>query len=46
MAIEHINTKDAIADPLTKSLAANLFNEHVVSMGVMTSFDVLACWEQ
>lgn len=30
-----------VADPLTKGLAHKLFNEHVNSMGVLSSFDVL-----
>jgi hypothetical protein len=33
--IDHISTKEMIADPLTKGLPPNVFLEHVVNMGLM-----------
>lgn len=36
---EHTNAKAIIVDPLTKG--PKLFNQHVVSMGVLSPFDLL-----
>jgi hypothetical protein len=35
--LEHIGTKQILADPLTKGLPPNIFEEHVVSMGLLES---------
>jgi hypothetical protein len=35
--LEHIRTKDMLADPLTKGLPHNVFKEHLVGMGLMAS---------
>jgi hypothetical protein len=36
-ALEHISTKKILADPLTKVLPPNIFQEHVVGMGLLES---------
>lgn len=38
--IQYINIESISADPLTKCLAPTLFNENVISMVVLTSFDL------
>jgi hypothetical protein len=35
--IEHISTKQMLADLLTKDLTPNIFRDHVVSMGLLES---------
>lgn len=35
--LEHIRTRDMLADPLTKGLPPNVFNEHLAEMGLMES---------
>lgn len=40
--VEDINTEDMIGDSLTKGLMPKLFDEHVYSMDVLISFDLLA----
>jgi hypothetical protein len=35
--IEHISTKQMLADPLTKGLPPNIFRDHVTSMGLLES---------
>ena len=37
ISLEHIRTKDMLADPLTKGLPPNVFKEHIASMGLMES---------
>jgi hypothetical protein len=37
MSLEHIGTKDMVADPLTKGLPPNVFKEHLVGMGLRES---------
>lgn len=44
MVIEHISIDDMVADQLTKGLTAKLFNEHMVIMGVLSSYDILGQW--
>lgn len=39
--IEHIDTEVMIVDPLTKSLTPKLFNQSVISVGMLSSFDLL-----
>jgi hypothetical protein len=34
---KHISTKKMLVDPLTKGLPSNMFNEHVVGMGLRES---------
>lgn len=41
IVVKHTNTETMIADPLTKGLAAKVFKEHVIKMGVVNSFDIL-----
>jgi hypothetical protein len=36
--LEHIGTKEMLADPLTKDLLPHIFEEHVAGMGLMESF--------
>jgi hypothetical protein len=33
--IEHISTKQMLADPLTKDLPPNIFRDHVAGMGLL-----------
>jgi hypothetical protein len=35
--LEHISTKKILADPLTKGLPPNIFQEHVADMGLLES---------
>jgi hypothetical protein len=35
--LEHIRTKDMLADPLTKGLPPSVFKEHLAGMGLMGS---------
>ncbi|KAG8056507.1 hypothetical protein GUJ93_ZPchr0002g23482 [Zizania palustris] len=35
--LEHISTKKMLADPLTKGLPPNIFQEHVAGMGLLES---------
>jgi hypothetical protein len=35
--LEHIGTKEMLADPLTKDLPPHIFEEHVAGMGLMES---------
>jgi hypothetical protein len=37
ISLEHISTKQMLADPFTKGLPSNVFNEHVVGMGLRES---------
>ena len=37
ISLEHIRTKDMLADPLTKGLPPNLFKEHLAGMGLRES---------
>jgi hypothetical protein len=37
ISLEHIRTKDMLADPLTKGLPPNVFKEHLAGMGLMGS---------
>lgn len=37
---EHIKKEVMIVDPLAKGLASKLFNEHVMSVGVLITFGV------
>lgn len=39
--VEHLSTKEMIADPLTKGLRPIVFSKHVENMGIIKSFDVL-----
>lgn len=39
--IEHIDTGNMLADPLTKGLTVGIFRNHVIHMGLVKSFDVL-----
>ena len=36
LSIEHIGTDSMLADPLTKGLSPNKFEEHVAHMGVIS----------
>jgi hypothetical protein len=36
--LEHISTKKMLADPLTKGLSPNVFQEHVADMGLLEIF--------
>ena len=36
--LEHLSTKKMLADPLTKGLPPNIFQEHVADMGLLESF--------
>ena len=37
ISLEHIRTKDMLADPLTKGLPPSVFMEHVAGMGLRES---------
>jgi hypothetical protein len=37
ISLEHIGTKDMVADPLTKGLPPNVFKEHLADMGLRES---------
>ena len=37
ISLEHISTKQMLADPLTKGLPPSVFREHVTGMGLMES---------
>jgi hypothetical protein len=37
ISLEHIGTKDMVADPLTKGLPPNVFQKHLVGMGLRES---------
>ena len=37
ISLEHIKTKDMLADPLTKVLPPNVFKEHLSGMGLRVS---------
>jgi hypothetical protein len=37
ISLEHIGTKDMVADPLTKGLPPNVFQKHLAGMGLMES---------
>ena len=37
ISLEHIRTKDMLADPLTKGLPPSVFSEHVAGMGLRES---------
>ena len=39
--IEHLATKNILADPLTKGLTVGVFQSHATNMGVVKSFDIL-----
>lgn len=39
--VEHIDTEEMIADPLTKGLHPKFFKKHVIAMGIVDDFDVL-----
>lgn len=38
--IEHIDTKDMIADPLTKALSPTIFRNHTNNIGLVSPFNV------
>ena len=40
--VEHIDTTNMLADPLTKGLRPITFQRHVFNMGIIKSFDVLS----
>ena len=37
ISLEHIRTRDMLADPLTKGLPPNVFREHLAGMGLRES---------
>jgi hypothetical protein len=37
ISLEHIGTKDMVADPLTKGLPSNVFQKHLAGMGLRES---------
>jgi hypothetical protein len=37
ISLEHIRTKEILADPLTKGLPPNVFREHLAAMGLWES---------
>jgi hypothetical protein len=37
ISLEHIRTKDMLADPLMKGLPPSVFKEHLADMGLMGS---------
>jgi hypothetical protein len=37
ISLEHIATKEMLADPLTKGLPPNVFGEHITGMGLRES---------
>jgi hypothetical protein len=37
ISLEHIGTKEMLADPLTKGLPPNVFGEHIAGMGLRES---------
>jgi hypothetical protein len=37
ISLEHVRTKEMLADPLTKGLPLNMFREHLASMGLQES---------
>jgi hypothetical protein len=37
ISLEHIGTKDMVADPLTKGLPPNVFQKHLAGMGLRES---------
>ena len=37
ISLEHISTKNMLADPLTKGLPPNVFMEHIAGMGLRES---------
>jgi hypothetical protein len=37
ISLEHVRTKEMLADPLTKGLPPNVFKAHLVSMGLQES---------
>ena len=39
--IEHVDTEQIMADPLTKGLRSIIFSRHVFNIGVTGSFDAL-----
>lgn len=39
---QHIYMEAMFVDHLTKGLASNLFNRHVIGMGILGSFDLLS----
>ncbi|KAK8936102.1 hypothetical protein KSP39_PZI012973 [Platanthera zijinensis] len=39
--VEHLGTDDMLADPLTKGLRPNVFQKHVINMGLKESIDTL-----
>ena len=40
ITIEHIDTELMVTDPMTKGLPAKVHNDHVVHMGLISSFDI------
>ena len=41
VSIEHIKTDDMLVDPLTKAMSPGTYREHVLNMGLVSSFEVL-----
>lgn len=41
IVIEHIDFDAKIADPLIEDLAPKIFYEHVITMAIVNSFDIL-----
>ena len=41
MSIEPVKTDSMLADPLTKALPSGTYSEHVLKMGLVSSFEVL-----
>jgi hypothetical protein len=37
ISLEHINTKQMLADPFIKKLTPNVFKEHITGMGLTES---------
>jgi hypothetical protein len=44
ITLEHIGTKDMVADPLTKGLPPNVFKEHLAGMGLRVSNSGIMKW--
>ena len=41
VTVEYISTDDMVADPLTKGLRPNVYQKHVLSMGLVKFHDTL-----
>ena len=42
ITVEYISTDDMVADPLTKGLRPNVYQKHVLSMGLVKFHDTLS----